>query len=347
MSEDREVTRFGIIGCGRIATSAVAPAIRWAKNARLQAIGSRELSVAEDRAQTLEAARAYGSYQAVLEDPQVDAVYIGLPNHLHVEWARRALLAGKHVLCEKSLTDDPAAALSLAEDARTHGLRLIEAFMYRHHPQWTLVRNLLDEGAIGDVQALRIWLAGVMEEDDHRLSDDGGGALFDVTCYGVNAARFLLGKEPGAVSAMAAWKGEVDVSSMATLAFPAGEGAKGVLASVWGSLASSAEEGLVVSGTRGRIEVARPFMPGWDQTELVLYRDGARSLIRAGGANHYLHMVEHFSSLVADPSRERFPAEDGTANAVACDAVREAARTGRWVRVLAPAPATASLRLQA
>lgn len=331
--EERELTRFGIIGCGRIATSAVAPALRWGKNTELVAIGSRDAAVAEDKARTLEAKRSYGSYQAVLDDSEIDAVYIGLPNHLHVEWARRALAAGKHVLCEKSLTDDPAAAHALAHDAHARGLRIMEAFMFRHHPQWTLVRNLLDDGAIGEVQALRVWLAGMMSLEDHRLGDNGGGALFDVTCYGVNAARFLLGKEPGAVSAMAAWRGEVDLSSMATLAFSAKGGATGVLASVWGSLASSTEEGLVVSGTRGRIEVSRPFMPGWDQTELVLHRDGARSLIRAGGANHYLHMVEHFSALVSDPSRELFPAEDGTSNAVACSAIREAARTGRWVQV--------------
>ena len=344
MSED-QVTRFGVIGCGRIATSAVAPAIRWAKNAVLMAIGSRDAALAADKGRTLEAARSYGSYQAVLDDPEVDAVYIGLPNHLHVEWIRRALAAGKHVLCEKSLTDDPAAGRALAEDARARSLRLVEAFMFRHHPQWTLVRRLLDDDAIGEVQALRVWLSGPMPEDDHRLGEDGGGALFDVTCYGVNAARFLLGKEPGAVSAMAAWKGEVDRSSMATLAFPASTGAKGVLVSAWGSLASSTEEGLVVSGTRGRIEVSRPFTPGWDQTELVLHRDGARSLIRAGGANHYLHMVEHFSALVADPTRDAFPAEDGAANALVCDAIREAARTGRWVQVNAPSPP--SLRLQA
>lgn len=338
-----ELVRFGIIGCGNIATTAVAPAIRWAKNAELVAIGSRDAQLAEEKALTLEAKRSYGSYQEVLDDREVDAIYIGLPNHLHVEWTRRALTAGKHVLCEKSLTDDPAAAVALSEHARSRGLRLVEAFMYRHHPQWTLVRRLMSDAAIGEVQALRVWLSGTLPESDHRLGENGGGALFDVTCYGVNVARFLLEKEPGAVSAMASWRGEVDVSTMATLAFPAsagsGERARGVLASVWGSLVSPADEGLVISGTRGRIEVSRPFMPGWDQTELVLHRDGARSLIRAGGANHYLHMVEHFASLVADGAQDKAPAEDGVGNAIACEAIREAARTGRWVQPKPPGSA--------
>jgi predicted dehydrogenase len=320
-----DAVRFGIIGCGRVATGAVGPAIGWAKNAELVCVGSRDEATARAKAKELGAKRGVLGYDAVLADPEIDAVYIGLPNRLHAEWTRRALAAGKHVLCEKSLTDDATEARALSEDARGRGLRLVEAFMFRHHPQWTLVRRLLADGAIGELTALRAWLSGPMAPEDHRLAAGGGGALFDVTCYAVNAARFLLDAEPQVVTAIASWRGDVELLSMATLAFPRGSGESLVLASVWGSLASSTEQGLVVSGTLGRIEVARPFVPGWEQTELVLHRNGDRSQIRAGGANHYLHMVEHFASLVADP-QDTFPSEDGAANVAACEAIREAAR---------------------
>jgi predicted dehydrogenase len=331
---------LGIIGCGRIAASAVAPAIGWAKNARLVSVASRDPETAKAKAAAAGAATSHGSYEALVEDPAIDAVYIGLPNALHARWIRRALESGKHVLCEKSLTENVEDARALAAVAKERGLRLVEAFMYRHHPQWNLVRRLLAEGAIGEVRALRAWLAGVMAEDDHRLVEGGGGALWDVTCYGVNAARFLLDREPRAASAMAAWKGDADLQSCATLAFPGDDAAPsggsgherrgGVLAMVWGSLASATEQGVVVSGVRGRIEIARPFMPGWDETEIILVRDGARTAIRAGGANHYLHMVEHFADLVLDASLPLTSAEDGARNVAACDAIQRSARTGRW-----------------
>src|SRR4051812_19117915 len=171
---------WGILGCGSIATHAVAPAIGWSHNGCLVAIASREKSTAEAKAKSLGASRAYAPYEVMLADPEVVAVYIGLPNGLHEAWAIAAIDAGKHVLCEKSLALSPASARRVCDAASKRGVRLVEAFMYRHHPQWSVVRGLLEERAIGDVRIVRAGLAGTLgaaKKDDHRWSSElGGGA---------------------------------------------------------------------------------------------------------------------------------------------------------------------------
>lgn len=322
--------RWGILGCGQIARAAIAPAIAWSSNGTLAAIASRSRDVAVRLAGELGAGRAYEGYDALLADREIDAVYIGLPNGLHAEWCLRAAEAGKHVLCEKSLTLDAESARAVVAVFARKRLRLVEAFMYRHHPQWSVVRGLLSE--IGDVRLLRATLSGMLENDsDHRWSPGlGGGALFDVTCYGVNVARWILG-EPTRVMGMGDMRNGVDLSSAATLEF-----ANGALASISGSLRSAPDQTLVIVGTHGRIEVARPFIPEWQPTEVVL-TTSERRVITVGGANHFVHQIEHFGNLVADPSRPLEPAEDGAANVAVCEAIAESIREGR-----AATPATPS-----
>lgn len=292
--------RWGIIGCGRIARSAIAPAIKWSSNGTLAAIASRSVQTAERLAHELGAERAFASYQALLDDPAIDAVYLGLPNGMHAEWCERAANAGKHVLCEKSLTLDPDDALALSVKFARRRLRLVEAFMYRHHPQWKVVFDEIPR--IGDVRSVHAALTGMLEsDDDHRWTM--GGALFDVTCYGVNAARWILG-EPIRVAGV----GDRYAAS-ATLEFP-----RGALATVHGSLRSAPSQALTIIGTRGTIVVERPFIPNWTPTRVVV-NDRA---IEVAGANHFLHQVEHFASLVLDPKRALDPAEDGSANVAVC-----------------------------
>src|SRR5215472_3545560 len=138
---------WGILGCGGIATTTFAPAVGWSKNGKLVAVASRDPGVAREKARALSAGRAYAPYESLLADLEVEAVYIGLPNGLHEEWATRAAAAKKHVLCEKSLTLSPESARRLSALFAASGLRLVEAFMYRHHPQWNVVRQLLAEQA--------------------------------------------------------------------------------------------------------------------------------------------------------------------------------------------------------
>jgi predicted dehydrogenase len=308
---------WGILGCGNIATKAIAPAIRWSSNGRLVAIASRDPGAAKRKADELGAERAHAGYEALLADEEIDAIYIGLPNGLHEEWALRAAAANKHVLCEKSLALSFESAQRMATAFAERGLRLVEAFMYRHHPQWNVVRRLLADGTIGDVRMIRSSLSGHCPAGDHRWSHElGGGALYDVVCYAVDVARYLLGTEPEHTHAF----GGLDGVS-AILEFPGR-----VLANAAGSFALEHEQHLAILGTDGRIDVEKPFIPGWTPTVLRVTRASDVERIEVGGANHFLHQVEHFASLVQDRSRPLAPAENGVANAGVLAAIMESLR---------------------
>ncbi|MCC5876431.1 MAG: Gfo/Idh/MocA family oxidoreductase [Candidatus Sumerlaeia bacterium] len=318
-----EIVRWGIIGCGNIARNAVCPAINWAAGSRLVAIGSRDGEKARMLAGELGAEKHMASYEAVVSDPDVDAIYIGLPNGFHEEWTIRALENGKHVLCEKSLTMDDASARRMEEMSIRKGRRLMEAYMYRHHPQWEVVRGLLGEGAIGQVRLLRAGLMGDLSGDmeNHRWSTKlGGGALFDVTCYGVNVARFLLGEEPvGCKSSADLVAPHVDRSSSAILTFRSG-----TTAIVAGSLVTYGNQFCDIIGTTGSIHVEKPFIPSWNPVSIRVKRNGGMEDIEVGGANHYLHMVEHFSRCVLDETRPLTPGETGVAQTRALTMIEQA-----------------------
>lgn len=310
--------RWGILGCGAIAASAIAPAIRWSKYGELVAVGSRTKARAEERAKVVEARVAHASYEALVADPNVDAIYIGTPNGDHARWALAAAEHGKHVLSDKSLclSDDEAEKLRATFTAKK--LRLVEGFMVRHHPQWSRARDLV--GEIGGATHVRAWFRAMLDrENDHRWSAElGGGALFDVGCYAINAARYFVGEEPRRAQAFVKLRATgVDESTDALLEFPGG-----AIASVHGSLRAPFEQGVVISGPRGRVIVERPFVPDWEPAEVVVERDGKREVERVGGANHFLHMIEHVEQCFLDPWKDLYPAEDGVANVAACNLVR-------------------------
>jgi predicted dehydrogenase len=325
---------WGILGCGSIATHAIAPAIRWSCNGTLVAAASRHAAMAGEKARALGAIRAHASYEALLADPEVTAVYIATPTGLHVEWCVRAAQAGKHVLCEKSLALSAASARAERAAAEKSGVRLVEAFMYRHHPQWSAVRRLLDDGAVGRIRFLRATLSGHIPDGDHRWSARlGGGALYDVVCYAVDVTRFVMRTEPLAVSAIAdlSTPDHVDARTGATLELP-----NGVVAQASGSLRSVADQGVTILGSEGRIDVVCPFVPGWQPTTIVLHGRDGRRIVEVGGANHFLHQIEHFARLVLDPSARAYPAEDGVANAIVLEAIARSCRMGERIAILAP-----------
>jgi xylose dehydrogenase (NAD/NADP) len=321
---------WGILGCGWIATKAIAPAIERSNGGRLVAVASRTPDVAAAKARETGAARAYAPYDAMLDDPDVDAVYIGLPNGLHDEWALRSAQAGKHVLCEKALTMTLASARRMAGAFTTRGLRLVEAFMYRHHPQWPIVLDLLAQRAIGTPHVVRASFCGRWDKPlDHRWSAAlGGGALWDLTCYGVDVVRYLTRAEPFRATAIAESQTSegVDESTQASLELPGG-----ILASVTGSLRAGPDQSLMIAGEEGSIEVARPFVPDADPALVVLRRKGSARFaeerrFEVEGANHFLLQVEHFASLVLDAKRPTWPAEDGVRNVAVCEAIEKSWR---------------------
>lgn len=324
--------RWGIIGAGNIACHAIAPAIKWSRNGVLRAVASRDAERARVLGERLGAEAWHGSYEALLADPSVQAVYIGLPNGLHEEWTLKAAAAGKHVLCEKALALSTASALRMRAGCAQAGVLLMEAYMYRHHPQWETVRALLREGKIGLPRFFSAHLAGMLrKEGDHRWSSEiGGGALYDVTCYGINAARYLLGAEPVRVTAQGDLGTEfgVDLSSQVLLEFPGG-----VLAAVQGSLGSYPSQGLTITGTHGQIDLPRPFIPYWESVSIKLRRDAGDEEIRVPGANQFLHQVEYFARCVQKGEGIAFPGEDGVLNTAACEAAQRSWSTRSSVTV--------------
>ena len=259
------------------------------------AVGSRDGARAEAYAREKGIARAHGSYEALLADPDVDAIYNPLPNALHVEWSIRALEAGKHVLCEKPLSRRPEDVDRAFDVAEREGRVLAEAFMWRHHPQVARARELLDGGAIGDLRIIRAHFAfPAADPDDIRLqpSLDGGG-LMDVGCYCVSGCRTLAGAEPERAWAEAVPGGHgVDVALAATLRFPGD-----VLAHLDCGLSYPGGSRLAAAGTEGSFALADPWH-GNDAVIELRRADGSVERIEAGPANSYALELADFEAAV-------------------------------------------------
>ena len=200
----KEKVRWGVIGCARIATTQVIPAMLQAEGAELKAIASRSLEKAEATAQRFGIERAYGSYEALLADPQIEAVYIPLPNHLHKAWSIKALRAGKHVLCEKPIALNAREAREMQSVARETGYFLLEAFMYRFSPIVQKILEIVRAGVLGEVRSIHASFRFLIPDDSKNVrlqAETGGGSLYDVGCYSINLLRMVAGREPLSVSA--------------------------------------------------------------------------------------------------------------------------------------------------
>jgi D-xylose 1-dehydrogenase (NADP+, D-xylono-1,5-lactone-forming) len=312
--------RWGVLGSGRIAMGAHVPAIVHSSNGVLVGVATRGAARRAELAASAAGWAVHDSYEELLADQSIDAIYIGLPNGLHESWVLAAARAGKHVLCDKSLALDTGAALRMREACSAANVRLMEGFMIRHHPQWDRVRELVAQGALGTMRTIHAWLTGTAADDDHRWSAElGGGALFDVTAYGINIARLLTQEEPTQIVATAQMRGRVDESSQVSLRFPSG-----VLATATGSLGAAATQGVHIVGDKGELRVPSPVVPHFEPTTLTLAAGGEVFTPHVPGANHFLHQVEHFSACVLDPTRPLWPAEDGVANVTVCDVARRA-----------------------
>ncbi len=332
--------RWGILSTAKIGRKSVIPAIRESFNGVVTAIASRDARVAEEAARTLNIPHALNSYEALLESPEVDAVYIPLPNNMHKEWTIRAAEHGKHVLCEKPFALNAAEVEEMIAAARAHRVLLAEAFMYRFHPQFDRLQALIAEGALGSVQIIRSAFCFLLEDFANiRMRPElGGGALMDVGCYCVNMSRLVAGREPVEVEARAliGEKSGVDETFVAILRFP-GE----VIAHFDCSFRTDYREWLQVQGTQARADVPRPIKPGSRPGEIVLQRGetadvtGMSNVITTAAANHYRLMVEDFGNAALYGKPLRFPPEESLANMRVIDALYESARGRRTVALTA------------
>lgn len=318
--------RWGVLGVASIALRAVIPAIQRSTNGRLVAIASRGAARAQDAAARLGIPRAHGSYEALLADPEVDAIYIPLPNALHRGWTIRCAEAGKHVLCEKALAVTSADALEMIAACRKHGVLLMEAFMYRFHPRTQKVVDLAAQGALGDVRLVRASFTFRLRSRENIRLDPalGGGGLYDVGCYGVNVSRLLLGEPRAAFAFGQIGASGVDEVLGAVLRFDDDR-----LAIVDCGLTLSRRQEYEVVGTDGHLTVPLAFLPGPADAEIHLTRDQERTVQVTPGVDQYQLMVEHFAEVVQARATPRLPPEDAVATLRVIEALLRSLQSGR------------------
>lgn len=322
------VLRWGLLGTARI-NRMVIPPLRASAGNRLLAVASRDPAKAAAYAREWGIERAHGSYEALLADPGIDAVYVPLPNHLHAEWTIRAARAGKHVLCEKPLALSVAEVDAVEAAARESGVVVAEGFMYRHHPQTLKVKELVEGGAVGSVRLVRGTFSFVLDRpNDVRWRPEwGGGCLWDVGCYPLGFARFVLGAEPVEVAgAQVVGPGGVDETFVGQLVFPGG-----VLVQVDAGFRSGPRTAFEIAGTEGTILVRQPWRP--EGLPILLTRGGETAEIAAGGEDRYLLEIEDLAACARTGRAPRVTLAESRGNVAAIVALLRSAREGRVVRV--------------
>lgn len=330
---------WAVLGNATIARKCVIPAIQKSRNGRIQALATRSPDNAQAVASENKIPRVYDHYEAVLADPEIDAVYIPLPNDMHHPWTIKALSAGKHVLCEKPLACNSREASAMAARAEEAGRLLMEAFMYRFHPRSLRIKEIVDSGDIGKPSLIRSAFCYHMDEDIFRSGGNarlkktmGGGALLDVGCYGVSVARWLMGTEPISVQAQAAYHSDgVDVHVVGTIRF-----AEEQLAVVEASFISALQQTYCVIGTNGALELPHDAFIPWGKDALYIQRKVDEEAGRGHlvpGADEYQIMVEHFADTVLGRAQLMYPPQDSIANMLVLDALSEAAANGKTVNL--------------
>jgi predicted dehydrogenase len=329
--------KWGVIGVAKIATEKVIPAMQQGELSEIAAIASRDLGKAQAAAKQLGIPRAYGSYEDLLADAEIEAVYNPLPNEEHVPWTLRALAAGKHVLCEKPIALDAEQARPLIDARNRSGKLVAEAFMVRFHPQWRRARELARDGTIGNVRAIQTFFSyRLLDPDNVRNRPPGGGGLYDIGCYAILTARFIFGAEPTRVVATIDCdpKFKTDRLASALLEFPGG---RHLTFSVGTQL--SAHQRVTIMGAEGRIEVMIPFNAPPDQpTEIAI--DTGADLIGGGRrvetfpvCDQYTLQGDAFSRAIVDGAALEFPIEDAIANMAVIDALFRSAKSGSWEKL--------------
>ncbi len=322
---------WGILGCAGIAERALIPAIAGSKNGRLYGIASRDPQRAADWAKRFGFKKAYGGYADLIADPSIDAVYNPLPNHLHAPWSIRAAQAGKHVLCEKPMALNAGEVREMAAAASASGVLLMEAFMYKFHPQIEKLLDVIGGGEIGVVRTVHSSFTFLFKtgRQDYRWSPEmGGGSLYDVGCYTTSAARLVFGDEPVSVFARARLDPDsgVDVAAHALLEFPGGR-----FAHCDSGFDAQFQSRLLVTGDRGAIALDRAFSAKQHDAEMKIVRGDEAETVRIPASNMFIRMVEHFGEAVLEGRPLRYPAADAQRNMRVIDACFGSMKSGKPV----------------
>ena len=317
--------RWGVISTSNIGRRAVNPAIQASSNGELLAVASREEGRAREFAEEGSIPTFYGSYEALLDDERIEAVYNPLPNSLHKEWTIKAAEKGTHILCEKPLARDAVECLEMTAAATANGVKLLEAFMYRFHPRTEKVLEMVRDGAIGDLRQIRSSFTFLLTKPDNIRwdADLGGGALMDVGCYCVNVSRTVAGREPVEVRAMANLRSSgVDEQMAGTLRFE-----DGLLAHFDCALTMERTEVYHLLGSNGHIRVQDAFLPGTDDAVIEQFDiEDNLTKVTVEGADEYKLMVEHFADCVLKDRPLRYTAEEAALNMRVIEALYKSAR---------------------
>jgi len=331
--------RWAVLSTANIGRATVIPAIQASHNGELVAVASRDPGKASEFVSRLGIPRSYGSYAALLEAEDVDAVYIPLPNSLHREWTIRAAQAGKHILCEKPLALNADECLEMDAAARQHGVLLMEAFMYRFHPRTQKVLELVQAGAIGELRLIHsAFTFRLTRPDNIRWSAElGGGSLMDVGCYCVNLSRTVAGAlgdksisgyntaEPEVVQAVARWSPSgVDEQMAGTLHFT-----DGLLAQFDSALTMERREAYELAGTEGFLAVEKAFLPGEDPVTIAeVHGRQEKKYHTVDGTDEYQLMVEHFADCILQDKTPAYTAVEAAANMRVIKALYRSAENG-------------------
>lgn len=314
-----ERVRWGVISTADIGLRKVIPAMKRSGTSEVVAIASRSLDAARTAATRLDIPKGYGSYAELLEDPEIEAVYIPLPNHLHPEWTEAAARAGKHVLCEKPLAMTSAQAREMIDVCASNNVLLMEAFMYRLHPLWQKARQLVVEGAIGELRSVHTVFSYFNDDPANirNIPEVGGGALYDIGCYAINSARFLFGSEPMAVKGVILRDERLgtDVVTSAVLDFGTGH------ASFVCSTQMESNQRVEVQGTTGTLVIEIPFnIPGDTPTRLLVVSGGEPPLApgvethQVAAADPYTVQADAFAVAIRQGTPVPTSPEDAVAN---------------------------------
>jgi predicted dehydrogenase len=326
--------RWGVLSTAKIGRKQVIPATQKSQLGEVTAIASRDLARAKSAAAELGIKKAYASYQDLLADAEIDAVYIPLPNHLHMQWSIRALKAGKHVLCEKPIALSVAEAEQLAGVAAAHPqLKAMEAFMYRHHPQWLAAKRLVREGRIGQLRTIQTAFSYFNDEPTNirNQRDIGGGALMDIGCYAVSLSRFIYEDEPKRVLGVIERdpKTNIDRVTSAVLEFFQGT------ASFTCSTQLAPFQRVNIFGTTGRIEIEIPFNAPNDKPCRLWVQTNSKTgvsieEVRFEMCDQYTLQADSFARAIIDDTKPPTPLADALANMRVIERVFKSAESGAW-----------------
>ncbi|GEO07911.1 Gfo/Idh/MocA family protein [Segetibacter aerophilus] len=325
--------RWGILSTAKIGREKVIPGMQASAFCDIAAIASRNIEDAQAVANKLGISKAYGSYEALLDDQDIDAVYIPLPNQLHVPWALKALEANKHVLCEKpiGLTAAEAQQLLKAVGQKLH-LKVMEAFMYRFHPQWQYAKEMVMEGKIGDLKTIQSFFSYYNDDPNNirNQKEAGGGGLMDIGCYCISLSRFIFDKEPARVMGKVEYDKNFGVDQMAS----------GVLDFGFGTSTFTCSTQLTpfqrvnILGTTVGIEIEIPFNAPTDApTKVWVHSKQGKKEIIFDIANQYTLQGDLFSQAILNDTPVPTPLEDAVNNMKAIEAIFESSDKGRWIEL--------------